>query len=171
MYVSIDIETGGLDIDMDILQIAAVKWDSDEVMDCSFIDIIIKLPFYLMEPFAANMNRELLRILAENEDERIVDGYEEAWARLSLWLDGKYFAMGKNVSMFDLPFLENKGFPCVDYFRHKVLDIGNLYATRKGIPSLSQILKREPVDIPGKLHDALYDARACVALGARRLSA
>lgn len=161
MYVSIDIETGGLNFSTDILQVAAVKWNHEDINQCSYIDFVIKQPQLIVEPFAARMNASIIADMVETSG-KCVDGYDEAWATLGGWLgDEKVFAIGKNASMFDLPFMTLKGFPIGKHFHHRVLDAGSLYATCTGIPNLTQILGqiKTPCPVEGVLHDALYDAR------------
>lgn len=170
MYVSLDLETGGLNYDMDILQIAAVKWDHEDIMKCSYVDIIIKLPYYRMEPYAAWLNRDILKRVADGEG---VDGYDEAWDMLEDFIGDKVFAVGKNVSGFDLRFIENHGFPVRDYFHYRALDVGTFFATPEGIPSLSGVLNQvslpKSLESSGKLHDALWDARVCLHIASEYL--
>ena len=167
MYVSLDIETGGLNHGMDILQIAMVKNDRYDIMECSHLDIIIKKFVYKVEPFAAAMHPQLWNILKEGTDPRIVDGYKAAWAKIGAFLGvAKNFALGKNVGLFDLPFMANHGFQWERFFRHRLCDVGTLYSTPEGIPSLKELMEKYPeVTIPGDgYHDALWDARLTLLL-------
>lgn len=172
MYVSLDIETGGLSHDTSVLQIAMVKDDAPRIEDCSYIDFIITAERYVVEPFAANLNKKLFEILAEGTDPRIRT-WDEAMDGIDEFLgDEKYFAVGKNASTFDLPFLMNHGFQWQEYFRHRVLDVGSLYATADGVPSLPQIMERYPMPLPeGALHQALWDARVALVYARRALEA
>lgn len=175
MYVSIDLETGGLyKEEADILQIAMVKWDHEDIMKCSHIDMVIKRPSYQVSAFAANMNRDLFEVLAKDEDPRIVsvdDSYELFHSFLRS--DEKHYALGKNAGTFDLPFLEQHDYGWEGYFKHRVLDVGCLYATAAGIPSLSDILEYVPLPEAlqecGSLHHALWDARVTLYLAQRAL--
>jgi oligoribonuclease (3'-5' exoribonuclease) len=139
--------------------------------------MIIKLPFYMMEPYAARLNAGLISIIDAGTDTRLVDGYDAAWDYLESWLgQDRWFAVGKNASMFDLPFMEQHGFEVRNHFKHRVLDAGSLYATPEGIPSLPEILEQVESygivnPIKGNLHEALYDARLTLWVTQRALNA
>jgi hypothetical protein len=157
MYVSVDIETGGLDFNCSILQVAMIKWDSDNIEECRSIDIVIKLPTYRVEPYAANMNKDLFKAICDS-DPRVVEGYTAAWNKLYNFLGfEKYNALGFNVASFDLRFLETHGFDVKRNFLHRSLEVNSLYAQKSGLGK-----KWVTPDFVGKKHEALYDAKVAL---------
>lgn len=172
MYLSMDIETTGLDPSCDqILQFAAVLFDNDDVHKCSYFNVFVSHPRYQGNVFALSMNSWILKLLAEGKDERIVNHISlhylfETWLKSKT--DQKCFPIGKNFGSFDLQFLKAHDSKFDRMFHYRSIDVGTLYADRNGVPSLADI----PLDrkIEGSaLHDALWDARCCLYLFQRRL--
>lgn len=120
-YVSIDLETTGLDPDnCQVLEIGAIIDD--------WVSPIEKLPFFHCyvvhkqikgEPFALAMNWSILRMIADwekNPDCRFLKPHEvgrafAAWLTKNLIDPKKVFAAGKNFASFDLAFLRKLGVP------------------------------------------------------------
>lgn len=176
-YVSIDIETTGLDPDKDmILEIGAVAMPSVDMFR-----VLIVEKRYTVSPFIMNMHRELF------EEIRTLDGSElpghdgtrnialacsrdEAEGLFTDWLDrhrgpsGKVVAAGKNFHGFDNRFLRRFGIQD-GIFHHRALDPAMFYLRPDDItpPSLAQCLERAGLD-PQVSHRALDDAMAVVSL-------
>jgi oligoribonuclease (3'-5' exoribonuclease) len=73
--------------------------------------------------------------------------------------DGRITIAGKNVAGFDIPFLKNEFPEVVDWFKHRVLDVGPMFY-RKGdlqVPDLKTCLERSKI-YKHIEHDALGDA-------------
>lgn len=190
-FVAIDIETTGLNKELDhVLQIALVVEDTHNphtpVEDLPTFEALIWYDRISGSPFALNMNREIVELLATARPgpvdfrDRRVDVYErlnEALFTAIAWLDmlydngkalvkpTKFVAAGKNAAGFDLPFL---GPDFQKHFHHRVIDVGSvaLGANRSGAfwqedrpPGMRELHENdEPT------HDALEDARDVVRL-------
>lgn len=168
-YVSIDIETTGLNPDTcQVLEIAMVYDDrSKRVKECPFWHSILKQDWIVGEPNALTMNQKLLEIIANGGGDSVRIAMESAlrWCQ-SRVAKGLLHPLGKNVASFDWQFLKRlPGFP-VKFFSHRMCDIGSLYATADGMKSQSELSGQlaEEFEIPGKPHEALYDARMSLAL-------
>jgi len=174
MYLSIDIETTGLDPEKhQILQVAGVLWDHQDVMKCSWFDFKIKWDQLTGSPFALNMNKDLLANMkhADYEIEALGDAVRS-------WLAGrgvkKVYPLGCNVGGFDMQFLKRvPGWP-KELFSYRCLEVGTLYANALSIPSLSSVIKDHGLRvyaqrIPGKPHEALYDARLALLAASKKL--
>jgi oligoribonuclease (3'-5' exoribonuclease) len=155
-YLSIDIETTGLDVARSqVLQVAAVYDDGGPIESLKKIDILVNPgPITYGEPFALQMNAGLLKRIAAGEAKHL----EDAQYTLRNWLlqfGTKIPVAGKNAAGFDIPILRNNGFP-TEFFSHRVIDAGSVYFTKFGYsPSFSELNKylgRPPVT-----HDALSD--------------
>lgn len=162
-YVSIDIETTGLDKQkVHVLQLAAIYDNGKDIEDLPTFDRIIKWPIISHgEEYAMNLNRGLLR-RAYQVREGVVS-IEQARRDFEKWLDfvqpsGRFTAAGKNVQGFDMPILAN---PVNRFslrrFLHRALDPGSMYTDEfDHIPTLDEINSvtgRKAVS-----HDALDDA-------------
>jgi len=160
-YVSIDIETTGLDRQKShVLQLAAVYDNGKDLEDLPTFNRVIKWPVIAhAEEYAMNLNRELLVKAFKNQN---VVSIEEARRDFEKWLDkiqpnGRFTAAGKNVQGFDMPILVN---PVNDFnmrrFLHRALDPGSMFTEEfDHIPTLDEIntvTGRKAVS-----HDALDD--------------
>lgn len=166
-YVSLDIETTGLDpARAQILQVAMVLEDSDRSQPIEelphFVCLVKPLgDRYVGNAYALALNADLLSQLAGRIPARypIYDSGQwhlHAWDWLcALGMDPKRSRLtvaGKNVAGFDIPFLP----PDVrTWFRHRVIDAGSVMIdwSKDRVPSLED-LKGGAV-----AHDALEDAR------------
>tara|TARA_Y100000034_G_scaffold33124_2_gene40647 strand:+ start:3170 stop:3748 length:579 start_codon:yes stop_codon:yes gene_type:complete len=173
-YVSIDIETTGLDEEIcQILEIGAV------VDDTSYETPIDKLPtfhcyvthpFYQGEPYALNMHGDLFgKLCHKPEGWRYVSHNDVAQALLE-WL-GKHFedkitVAGKNFMSLDFPFL--KKLPNFDKqrFNHRVIDPAMRFWRPRidtKIPNLQTCMERAGIE--GEVtHTALEDAFQVIKL-------
>lgn len=172
-YLSIDIETTGLNVKHDmILEFAAVLWTDNDVMKCPSFHRMIYHDRITGHPFALHMNKRWLDAWV------LLDGGPgTGWARTGdfctqfrEWLEpvDKVFPVGKNFASFDKQFLERlSGWP-KDKFKHRCLDVGALCATKDGVPGLFDIEISKA--IPGNEHDALYDARYALQVAIERVT-
>lgn len=179
-YVSIDIETTGLDPDVcQILEIGAVIDD--------WVRPVEKLPIFhcyvinepiIGEPYALHMHPEIFRRIADRV--KLVDSYkflypEEVAGTFLNWLhDNKInprkrhiTSAGKNFASFDLQFL--KKLPQWSELipgTHRCIDPGNLYwlpDADYGLPSTKTCMRR--ANIEGIVaHTAVEDALVVVKL-------
>jgi oligoribonuclease (3'-5' exoribonuclease) len=186
-YISIDIETTGLDVNKcQIIEFGAIIEDSNNIMEfeelpkfhCHF-----KYDFYNLSPNAMEINyNKILEVnklnLPLNHHEIDIsmnvdlcyDGndYGISWFKthFSDWIlkyygENEIVFAGKNVSSFDLKFLENKGFFGSDLVKYRaVLDPTTVYVDwekDKLPPSLNKCLERAKVK-KKVTHNALEDA-------------
>jgi DNA polymerase III alpha subunit (gram-positive type) len=141
-YVSIDLETTGLSMDSDILEIAAIYDDGGPLEELKKFHRIVKYKnFKHAEPYAVAMNAELIK-----ESFKIGTNITDALLEFDLWLDTirfnqgismpRLYVAGKNVAGFDIPMLENNYkyyVPIVNdrnitkNFTHRTLDVGSMY--------------------------------------------
>ena len=173
-YVSLDLETTGLDKECAVIEVAIVLEDTSAYP----LPPVEELPqrSWLIRPdqmFFANwiameMNHELLK--EAHESERSV-GAHEAWDDMENTLRAWGFGMvkgnratlaGKNVAGFDRKFLPRS----VDrYFHHRCIDPGSVLIdfTRDKVPGMRELLGEGNVQ-----HRALGDALDVVRLLRRR---
>lgn len=142
-YVSIDIETTGLNEDTcDIVEFAAVLDDLSELKEIDVLPVFhtyFVKDMYVGEPFALSMHPEIFRRIAERDTKKynfmspmklgfafrkflVANGYEEKHDEVVIT------AAGKNFAAFDLQFLKRK----TDMLRHvnirhRIIDPALLY--------------------------------------------
>lgn len=144
-YVSIDIETTGLDPDTcQVLEVAMVLEDTQNcipLQELSHITVQLLHPVLKGERFALDMNRGLI---LNNEHNGIPP--EEAWDLLCItindWTGGgeKLIAAGKNVAGFDLQFFPQD---IRRMFSHRTIDPGSVLLNWEvGPQSLGSLLGR-----------------------------
>lgn len=179
-YISIDIETTGIDERSEILQISAVVDDlKSSINELMIFDApILHGTIGYSEPYALGMNAELLKKMM-NKEFKTTSPSGAAWSLINfmekfqeLYKDEKgdsqkiIFA-GKNVASFDIPKLRNflvkyqGSTDLVSRFdkmiHYKTLDVGSLYYdVFKDNVSLSKI--NELTGRPKVSHNALDDA-------------
>jgi oligoribonuclease (3'-5' exoribonuclease) len=170
-YIAIDIETTGLDPDTcQVLEIGAVLNDPDKgLLDCPTFRACVKHEVIKGTPRALQMNARLIEEIANGGGE----WPSNACGRFQKWLlqhlppgDNSLHALGLNVGTFDLPFLNNIDTWPSWLFHYRSLDINSMYAEPNGMQSTEALQSRLADDfkIPGKLHEALYDARVSLAM-------
>ncbi len=169
-YVSIDIETTGLDPETcQILEIGAVWEDwTTPIEKLKTFRALIGHDEYRGQPYALAMNSKLLYELAGTSillTPRRVVGHLCRWLAGCGW-DGKSITpAGKNFGSFDLQFL--KKLPGFDIpFRHRAIDPGMLYFQPwidGAIPSTSQCYSRAGIS-EDVAHTAVADALGVVKL-------
>ena len=174
IYVSIDIETTGLDpVNDQVLQIGAIVEDTNNLLD--FEDIpkferLIRHRRITGSPYALAMNSNLIAKLAESDlygisaEAAVLDLYEWLLNHLGVPLSGhRPVWAGKNVASFDLPFLSNIS-NWNQYFENsnRILDPTILFVDwQKDVrpPSLQDCLRRAGFpDNRVVTHDAVSDA-------------
>lgn len=176
-YVSVDIETTGIDDRSHILQISAVIDDGiSPITELPKLDTVIKYKtITYSEPYALGMNADLFKRMMDKEF-KTTEPLEAAqsfieflkiaqeWTGLdSKGKPSKVILSGKNLATFDLPklriFMSCYGLEREfdNLIHYKTLDVGSLYYDVFGDNvSLSEINKltgRAPVN-----HNALDDA-------------
>jgi oligoribonuclease (3'-5' exoribonuclease) len=160
-YLSLDIETTGLDRQRSlVLQLAAIYDNGKPLEDLPTFDVVIRWPVITYgEEYAMHLNRHLLEQAFRKED---VLGLGEARLAFLVFLKGvqprgRITATGKNLAGFDVPILTN---PSNDFdlsmINRRILDPGSMFTEEfDHIPSLdelNQFLGRKEV-----AHDALSD--------------
>lgn len=171
-YVSIDIETTGLDHQRcDVIEFGAVlSLDAIGSQDDSEMFHTYVLPnrdigVYQGEPYALSMHSEILRRIAErNTDRYNFCQPHELLPKFKSWLARHKKKLpitvaGKNFAGFDLRFLELIHREWKDVFRHRVLDVGPLFLEPgdKVVPDLKTCMQR--AGLYGEVsHTALDDA-------------
>lgn len=173
-YLSIDCETTGLNPEnCQVLSFAAVIEDTSKpeiaVEDLPYIHLIIRRDFIQGEPYALNMNKDLIDIINKGEDERLVEE-EMVYHHLMDLLHNNDIdftssinVAGKNFSGFDKKFIMSlprfRGGNIK--FSHRVLDVGSVlvdFQNDEWIPDLEECKRR--AGVKGVVtHDALEDAR------------
>ena len=163
-YVSIDIETTGLDIKRDqVLMVAMIVEDTEKKLpreELPTFACLVSHDRYAGAPFALWLNGWILEALAKNDQSKYPI-YED-WVTRALEFLEKHFPnqkvvpAGKNVGSFDLQF-----FPSVlrQKFIHRAIDPGSVWFDwKKDKPESLDDLKKK-LDIPGAVtHDAVDDA-------------
>lgn len=171
-YVSIDIETLGLNIDAPIIEVACVFVDNGKIV-AQNQTYVTHYQYDNCEPFAMSMHPEALRRIAEQTPGFDYCPIDMLAAEIRKWcLDAGFdpkdkinFA-GKNAASFDLPMLDHQTegeFNRLVNPYHRVLDPGPMFARRGAnrTPNLETILTENELD--GQVtHTAMDDARAAV---------
>lgn len=175
-YISIDIETAGLDPKSDVLlEIGAVAMDGPT--ELGSIRILLPRDRYNVTPFIMKMHAKLFEDLHAalgtlgkdmvcycHGDEGAV--FAE-WCR-SLGWGGKILVAGKNFFAFDYLWLKGlRGFPQVSA---RYLDPGSMYLRAGDTmpPSLAECCERAGVELIDH-HSAVADARTVARLISKRL--
>jgi len=172
-YVSIDVETTGLNPEKhQILEIGAV-WDNmiDSINMLPKFRCLVKHPTYIGDAFAFVLNHRLILELSKNPDYAI-SSYDVISTFLNWLLDcgwnkqTKLNIAGKNFGTFDKLFLDK-----LPYFndtikiRHRVIDPAILF-WKPGdteLPDIKTCFTRAGLDYSAK-HEALQDAIDVVKL-------
>lgn len=170
-YVSIDIETTGLDPEKhQILEFAAVydDWWMHPVCCLPTFHRLIKHETIIGQPYALSMHSELLRKIALATDAPICT-IDELAAEFAEWLNNRWpiekrvTVAGKNFAGFDYQFLKQHSFD--HFFHHRTLDPAMLYWQPEDevLPDLQTCMKRAGFD-GLVMHTAMDDAFAVVRL-------
>lgn len=170
IYVSIDIETTGLNFEKDqILEIGAVAQELGG-KQLGVFRAAIWHERISGSPIALDLNRDLLAEIAENEDSGTHQGLFWALDRFRDFLnrfsdgEGRVVAAGKNFSSFDRIFLERDlnrtGLATVSPFHPRTLDPTILYLRPEDTvpPNLAECIHRAK-----KLNDSIYQAHQALS--------
>jgi hypothetical protein len=184
-YVSLDIEATGVGPEVDVLQIAMIFDEPGKpIEELSTFDLLLNHKnFKNAEPMAMFINKDLIEILKNGKDERIVYPRQainrmivqlQAWSNIVLEYDeehktnmkGKHIIAGKNAAGYDKPKLlyaaETYGNKSLreelqSTWVHRTLDPGSMYFDDFGlVPSMEQINKL--LDRKEVTHNAVDDA-------------
>lgn len=174
-YVSIDIETTGLDFHRcDVLEIGMVVDDwVTPVRDLPTFHCYVKHTELHGQPYAFSMHPEILRRIAIEEPGYQYLSEAEVGPAVAKWLDANGIdsknvtGAGKNFATFDLRFLERLvSFRHWVKFHHRVIDPAMLYwqpEIDETLPNMETCLKR--AGITKRVgHKAVEDARDVVWL-------
>ena len=186
-YVSIDIETTGLDPETcQILQVGAVIEDTQNLVPLEELpkfNCIVEHPAYTGSPYALWLNSNLLKILGDMEslkkDERL--DYRKSHnilpvgtvaASFNMWLSHNGFEQsetggivinvaGKNFASFDKHFLVKlPNWPARIQMRQRIMDPAILFMNwqkDESLPNLNKCIER--AGLSGEVsHDAVDDA-------------
>ncbi len=178
-YVSLDLETSGLDVSYcQILQIGMVITDTTDtttpVEELPTLDLILEYDAIQGQPYALNMNAWLLNIIAEGKDQRLCSPKESIHRMEEFLLENGFkigrddkiriTVAGKNVGSFDMQFLNtllryqhNSSI----HINYKTIELGSLLfdpLNHSHVPSLSECLVICGIDSE-LTHDAVQDAR------------
>ena len=182
-YVSIDLETTGLDPDScDVIEFAAVVDDTLKpevpIDDLPHFRRLVRQDNYGGEPYALAMHAELLREAAGGAHAGTVDpndlfSYFQSWIGEFCPSRTKLLVAGKNFAGFDMRFLRRLPGAWDGLFSHRVLDPAMLFtlAEDERPPSLELCLDRAGF-VKTVSHRALDDARdvvRCVRSGLSRV--
>ena len=179
-YVSIDIETLGLDEEYcDIIEFGAVLDDLETPLDQlpRFQTYLTKEDNrYRGEIYAMMMNAKIIERIAlrtPHFNYMPADCLDESFAA---WLKShgvdEAVIAGKNFSGFDLKFLQKIGFGNHTKFHRRILDPGSMFYnpfTDEAPPNLKECLKRAGIDkdiAHGAIEDAL-DVLMCLRYNLR----
>lgn len=179
-FLAIDIETTGLNEGVcQILEIGMVLGDytATPVADLPYKRWRFAYHVVVGEPFALRMNAQLISDMIDRPV--MVDGMDtnyiepDQWALQAVsWLKSlncyeKLALAGKNVSTFDIRFLQRMKHWQELRYHHRLLDPGMLWKRRGEVlaPDTKECIRRSglPWD-SGKLHSAIWDCRLVVEL-------
>lgn len=165
-YISIDIETTGLDPDKhQILEFAAVVDDLENprpLVSLHIFQRLIRWDDYVINDYCLELHQNLLSLIHRNPPITIT--IDQLGPEFSAWLyligvtvgsDG-YNVAGANFAGFDGLFL--KKVPNFPKWHYRVLDVGNLYFEKSmtKLPGLNDVIPH------ASAHRALPDAMAVV---------
>ena len=182
-YVSIDLETTGLDPDTcDIVEFGAVIEDTNNQLPLSelptFHTYILppKWGFYRGEPYALSMHPTIFRRIATKEEGYRYEEPSSLGGSFTVWLmqqgvigfSGERVSVaGKNFDSFDRNFLNKlPNFSQLVSLHHRSIDPAILYwhpHEDDKLPGLELCLKRAGIDKP-VTHNAVEDALLVVEL-------
>lgn len=168
-YVSIDIETTGLNPDTcQILEVAAVieLGDKTPVEDLPWIQFYVQSDYIVGEIQAIVMNAQLLERMSTASCTKLHKVSQVLANFIKQHLgEGPWTVAGKNFGSFDYQFLKRLPKSNLLHFRHRFLDPAMLYIEPgdDGPPRMEKCLERAMLDID-VAHRALPDARQVVQL-------
>jgi DNA polymerase III epsilon subunit-like protein len=157
-YVSIDIETTGLDPERhQILECCMALDDLTKPFRPQILYFRVRHDEIIGHPIALKMNTRLINSMSDGmciRDEDVKKLIRNFWPK------GKMNVAGKNVA-FDLAFLKKYGFGTDFQYRRRLLDPAILYMRQddEHLPDLAECCKRAGIELfDRQLHDAQNDA-------------
>lgn len=163
IYVSIDLETTGLDPDQNqVLEIGAVIQQAGGAQVDDPFHAILHWENLTGSATALAMNARLIKLIADGE------GYDpqEAWRMFEQWLGphltmGRIVVAGKNFASFDARFIRRAAPHLLQKFHRRVLDPRSFWTRPEDAcsPSLAECLERAGLP-PHNVHNAFADAMA-----------
>ena len=181
-YVSIDIETTGLDPSWcQVLEIGAIIDDGSSSIDSlpTFHCYVVH-PQIIGQPYALWLNAEILKKIsypdAHPDDlfclpEQVVTAFGTWLGQNGVDVTSPIKCAGKNFGSFDRQFLERlPNFTQFLRLAHRSIDPGSMYLELKDerVPSTEECAKRAGIIIENQ-HQALADARLVVQLIRKKL--
>ena len=175
-YVSIDLETTGLDpINNQIIEVAAVIDDTQNPRPLDQLpsfQAFVHHKSYTGSAYAINLNARIFKVLSDVDADKqknnclsLESAMNQLYDFLNNNLDQPFNVAGKNFAGFDKPFFMFADFP-VESFHYKILDPGSMYTTKDDIevPSLNECMKRAGYVDHETTHEALDDALDVIKL-------
>lgn len=174
-YVSIDIETTGIDHkNCQIIEFAAVVDDlknQKPLEELPKFHSYVKHKLYTGEPYALAMHAEIFKKLSKQEnaclpEELLPNFFEFLIKKAEYKVPVEINVAGKNFANFDKRFLELLPNKDIVKFKHRTIDPSILYLDVENdfeLPGTSECLSRAGLDNTVK-HTALEDALAVVNL-------
>lgn len=168
-YISIDIETTGLDPETcQVIEFAAILEDTEKSNEYEYCPrfhryVLSRNQEYYGQIFAINMNKNIFEKLANRDQDYRYCLSDHLINEFSEWLSSnniqKVITAGKNFSGFDKKFLDKLGFSSNIKMHHRVIDPMPMYlkSSDSEPPNLTECLKRAGLE-PTDLHTALGDA-------------
>lgn len=174
-YISIDIETTGLDPDTcQILEIGAIYYQSG-VGELDRFHCYIDHEKFVGEPYALWLNSHIFKTITDSysEPNELVMTPNKARKNFGNWLSKLYLdndkrklvPAGKNFASFDRQFLLKLMPSFTTMVGHKTLDPGSMYVNKDdtSVPGLPECLRR--VGLKDTVtHHALDDAQQVIDL-------
>jgi len=172
MYVSIDIETTGLDYNKcQILEIGVIIDNGEPLSKLPELRMVIDNEIISGEPCGLSMNSRLIRAIADGKEELFYP--EDVACILNSFLTthgvpNGFTIAGANFGNFDSKFLEKlPDWKSSIKSNHRYIDVGNLYWEPEidgfYLPSMFQCLKRAKINKPVS-HKAIDDAKDVIRL-------
>ena len=169
-FISLDIETLGLNVNAPIIEVGAVCADSitQTVID-TFHTYVFHSSYDSCEPYAMSMHPVILKRIANREEPYTYCSIRKLTKHFANWAD-EFFSptdpitfAGKNVGTFDLPMLEKQANFNQMHYHHRTIDPGCMFWTSLDtrVPGLQTIIEREGLEAE-VTHTAVDDAMAVV---------
>lgn len=172
-YISIDIETTGLDpLDNQMIEFAAVLEDTKNIRpidELPKLRLLIKHELYTISQYCLTLHTNLYKELGENPNAicpEMLYGIFTNWLLDNNYNEKKVLVAGKNFNVFDLKFINEYTRGRIK-FHHRTLDPATLFVRPDDIepPSLKECAERAGIDFKGTgYHTALSDATMVVEL-------
>jgi len=173
-YVSIDLETTGLDEETcQTIEIGAVIDDTSHetpIDQLPTFHCYVTHPIYCGEPFALNMHADIFKKLSDRPEGWRYETIDSVANVFQAWI-AKHFEepatiAGKNFMGYDMNFLKKIPQFQRNQFKHRCIDPAMLFWDRKNdteLPNLKTCMER--AGIPGEVtHTALEDAFQVIKL-------